>query len=90
VARVDLDVKEQRVDVYAEHGKRKTWPCPECEAACGLAGEENRMLLIILLVVLALSIGGGTWGHSRYGYAGWSPAALILVVLVLLYLTGHL
>jgi len=36
VARVELDVKQQCVDVYAEHGKVKTWPCPECEAACGL------------------------------------------------------
>jgi hypothetical protein len=33
VARVDLDVKQTRVDVYAEHAKRKTWPrsqCPRC------------------------------------------------------------
>ncbi|MGH9701492.1 MAG: ISL3 family transposase [Candidatus Acidiferrales bacterium] len=41
VARVDLDVKEQRVDVYAEHGKRKTWPCPECEAPCGLHDHDE-------------------------------------------------
>ena len=51
---------------------------------------EIRMLLIVLLVVLVLSIGGGGWGHSRYGYAGWSPAGLVLVVLALLYFTGHL
>ena len=48
------------------------------------------MLLIVLLVVLVLSIGGGGWGHSRYGYAGWAPAGVILVVLALLYFTGHL
>jgi hypothetical protein len=48
------------------------------------------MLLIILLVVFVLALGGGGWGHSRYGYAGWSPAGLILIVLVVLYLTGHL
>ena len=41
VARVDLDVKQQRVDVYAEHGKRKTWPCPECEAPCGLHDHDE-------------------------------------------------
>ena len=41
VARVDLDVKEQRVDVYAEHGKRRTWPCPKCEAACGLHDHDE-------------------------------------------------
>jgi transposase len=41
VARVDLDVKQQRVDVYAEHGKRKTWTCPECEASCGLHDHDE-------------------------------------------------
>lgn len=41
VARVDMDVKEQRVDVYAEHIKRKTWPCPMCEAACGLHDHDE-------------------------------------------------
>jgi hypothetical protein len=41
VARVELDVKQQRVDVYAEHGKRKTWPCPECEASCGLHDHDE-------------------------------------------------
>lgn len=41
VARVDLKVKDQRVDVYAEHGKRKTWPCPKCEAPCGLHDHDE-------------------------------------------------
>ena len=48
------------------------------------------MLTIILIVVLLLALGGGGWGHSRYGYASWSPAALILLVLAVLYFTGHL
>jgi hypothetical protein len=47
------------------------------------------MLLIILLVVFVLALGGGGWGHSRYGYAGWSPAGLILVVLAVLYFSGR-
>jgi len=46
------------------------------------------LTLIIILLVLAL-IGGGI-GHSRFGYAGWSPAGLLLVVLVILLLTGNL
>jgi len=46
------------------------------------------LTLIIILLVLAL-IGGGV-GHSRFGYAGWSPAGLLLVVLVILLLTGNL
>ena len=48
------------------------------------------MLLIILLVVLGLALLGGGMGHSRFGYAGWSPAGVILLVLVVLYFTGHL
>jgi len=41
VARVELDVKQTRVDVYAEHSKRKTWPCPECDAPCGLHDHDE-------------------------------------------------
>jgi hypothetical protein len=48
------------------------------------------MLLVVLLVVLVVALGGGGWAHSRYGYAGWSPAGLILLVLVVLYFSGHL
>jgi hypothetical protein len=48
------------------------------------------MLMIILLVFLVFAIGGAGWGHSRYGYAGWSPAGLILLVVVVLWFTGQL
>ena len=48
------------------------------------------MLLTILLVVLLVSLLGGGWGHSRYGYAGWSPAGIVLAVLVICYFTGYL
>lgn len=48
------------------------------------------MLLIVLLVVFVLALGGGSWGHSRYGYVGWSPAGLILLVMAVLYFTGRL
>lgn len=41
VERVELNVKEQRVDVYAEHVKRKTWPCPECGTGCGLHDHDE-------------------------------------------------
>jgi hypothetical protein len=46
------------------------------------------MLFILLIVLLVLALGGGTWGYSRYGYAGWSPAGIILLVLLVLWFTG--
>jgi hypothetical protein len=47
------------------------------------------MLMIILFVFLLLAVVGGGWGHSRYGYAGWSPAGIILLVLVIFWFTGR-
>ena len=48
------------------------------------------MLMLILFVLLIVALAGGGWGHSRYGYVGWSPAGLIVLVLVIFWLTGHL
>jgi len=48
------------------------------------------MLLIICIVLLVFALGGGAFGHSRYGAAGWSPAGLIVLVLVVLWFTGRL
>jgi F0F1-type ATP synthase assembly protein I len=48
------------------------------------------MLMIILIVLLLAALVGGGFGHSRYGYVGWSPAGLIVVILLVLYFTGYL
>ncbi len=48
------------------------------------------MLLTVLIVLLVLSLAGGGWGYSRFGYAGMSPVGIILLVLAVLYFTGHL
>lgn len=48
------------------------------------------MLLWILLILLVISVGGGGWGYSRWGYAGLSPAGVVLLILVVLWLTGNL
>ena len=48
------------------------------------------MLMIVLIVVLLLTLGGGGWGHPRYGYASWSPAGLVVLVLLVLLFTGNL
>lgn len=47
-------------------------------------------MLAILLIVLLLALVGGGLGHSRVGLAGWSPAGIIVVVLVIMLLTGRL
>jgi transposase len=36
VARVDLDVPTQRVDVWVEHPKGMQWPCPDCSTLATL------------------------------------------------------
>lgn len=41
VSRVELDVTGQRVDVFAEHTKPKSWPCPECGKPCGLHDHDE-------------------------------------------------
>jgi len=41
VARVELDTKKQRVDVWAEHDRPVNWPCPECGSACGLHDHDE-------------------------------------------------
>jgi len=46
------------------------------------------MLIFIILVVAALA--GGGLGHRRFGYAGWSPAGILIAILLVLYLTGNL
>jgi hypothetical protein len=47
-------------------------------------------VLIVLLIIVALSIAAGGFGQPRFGYWGWSPLGLVFLVLILLWLTGHL
>jgi hypothetical protein len=47
------------------------------------------MLMTILLVVLILAVLGGAVGHSRFGYAGWSPAGIVVVILLVWLLFGN-
>ena len=46
-------------------------------------------MFTILLIILLIALIGGGLGHSRFGYVGWSPAGLILVILLVLFLTGN-
>ena len=47
-------------------------------------------MLSILIIVLIVAIIFGGFGHTNFGAVGWSPAAIILVILLLLYFTGRL
>jgi hypothetical protein len=47
-------------------------------------------MLTILLLLLILALLGGGFGYSRFGAYGWSPAGILVVVLLILLLTGRL
>jgi hypothetical protein len=36
-----------------------------------------------------IALAGGGWGYGRYGAVGLSPAAIVLIILVILLLTGN-
>jgi hypothetical protein len=49
------------------------------------------MLITLLIVLLLLGLLGGGYGHSRgWGYYGWSPVGLLILIIVILALTGSL
>jgi hypothetical protein len=48
------------------------------------------LLVILLIVMLVIAACGGEWSHLvRFGYVGWSMVAFVVLVLVVLFLTGH-
>ena len=60
---------------------------------CSPGTEENKlqMLLTILVVLLLIALFGGGFGHSRgWGYYGWSPLGLLVLIVLILALTGNL
>ena len=46
------------------------------------------LTLLIILLLIAVLFGG--FGNSRFGTVGWSPAAIVGVILILLLVTGRL
>jgi hypothetical protein len=47
-------------------------------------------MLTLLIILLLLALLGGGLGYGRFGAVGMSPAALIVLLLVVLALTGNL
>lgn len=49
------------------------------------------MLFTILIVLLLLALLGGGYGSTRgWGYYGWSPLGLIVLIILVMALTGNL
>lgn len=48
------------------------------------------MFPIALVVVFVATVGGGSWGHHRFGLLGWSPMGLVLALFAILYFTDNL
>jgi len=49
------------------------------------------VLLTIIVVLLLLALLGGGFGMSRgWGYYGWSPLGLLILIVLIMALTGNL
>ncbi|MBL0217993.1 MAG: DUF3309 domain-containing protein [Myxococcales bacterium] len=47
-------------------------------------------MMTILIVVLLIALLGGGLGFSRFGALGMSPAAIIVLILIVMALSGRL
>jgi formate hydrogenlyase subunit 3/multisubunit Na+/H+ antiporter MnhD subunit len=53
--------------------------------------EQIFMILTILVVLLLLALFSGGYGSSRgWGYYGWSPLGLLILIVLIMALTGNL
>jgi hypothetical protein len=49
------------------------------------------MLLTILVILFIVALLSGGFGYSRgWGYYGWSPLGLVVLIVLILLLTGNL
>ena len=49
------------------------------------------MLLTLLVILLLVALLGGGYGSTRgWGYYGWSPLGLLVLIVLILALTGNL
>ena len=52
--------------------------------------EVPRSMLAIILILLVLALLGGGIGYRSAGPWGWSPAGILVVILVIMAMTGRL
>jgi hypothetical protein len=54
-------------------------------------GRRLMSLLTLLIILLVIAILFGGYGSNRgWGYYGWSPVGLLVLILLILLLTGNL
>ena len=61
-----------------------------CAPGVGSTLELPEAMLAILLILLVLALLGGGFGYRSAGPWGWSPAGILVVILVVMALTGRL
>jgi hypothetical protein len=52
--------------------------------------EIPKSMLAILLILLVISLLGGGFGYRSAGPWGWSPAGILVIILVIMAATGRL
>src|SRR5262245_60719900 len=61
---------------------------PGREIALRRGGDQTMITILVILLILAL-LGGG-FGYGRFGALGMSPAAIIVIILIVLALSGRI
>jgi hypothetical protein len=41
-----------------------------------------------LIVLIVLFAGGGMWGHTKWGWRGYSPVGVLVAILLIVLLVG--
>lgn len=90
-------VQAQPVTRCVDAQTRRVWivarPSPRALASHQPRGSRfapPSIMLTILIVIGLIALLGGGLGYGRFGAAGLSPAALIILILIVLALTGRL
>ena len=73
VSRVELRVKEQRVEVWAEHADGARWACSECAVPLALYDHAEERVWRHLALLSHGRVANHSWArHFRPNVLGWS------------------